>query len=371
MKVPFIDLPLQYRQLKHELDPAISRVCENSSFILSSEVLEFEQNFADFLGIKYCVGVASGTDALILACRALGIAPGDEIIMPGHTFVATAIAAIASGAKVVLVDIEPESYLINIGEIEAKITPRTKAICPVHLYGQACDMDRIMRLAKSYSLNVIEDAAQAHGACWKGQAVGTFGDLGCFSFYPGKNLGAFGDAGAVTTNSAELANKLRRLRNYGSEIRYQYAESGTNSRLDGIQASVLNVKLNYLEEWNAKRQAAANLYRDNLASHSHIKLPQQCRANNEHVYHLFVVQVPERDFVAQKLADKGIQTGIHYPNPFYLQEGYASVGYAKGDLPNTERISKQIISLPMFPEISVEQIEYVCHNLTEIIENLE
>ena len=260
MKVPFLDLAAQYDLLRDEIDSAFQEVCASCSFVLGPQVEAFENAFAQFLEAKYCVGVASGTDALVLSFRALGIGPGDEVLIPANTFVATAIGVEQAGAKPVLVDINPDTYLIDTGCLKDASTSKTKAICPVHLYGRACNMDEIMGFAQEHSLFVIEDAAQAHGARWNGKRVGTLGDLGCFSFYPGKNLGAYGDGGAIIAKSEELFKKLRRLRNYGSEIKYEHPEKGTNSRLDSIQAAVLHIKLKYLEEWNLKRRKAAETY---------------------------------------------------------------------------------------------------------------
>jgi len=371
MTIPFLDLRLQYKNLKASVDSAILGVCEQASFVLGPQVKIFEKEFADFLETKHVVGVGSGTDALHLAFRALGFGPGDEIIMPANTFVATAIGAMLCGAKPVLVDIDPETALIDYSKIEAVITPRTKAICPVHLYGRACDMDSLMSIAKKHSLAVIEDAAQAHGARWKGKRVGTFGEFGCFSFYPGKNLGAYGDGGAISTNSEELAQKIRCLRNYGSEIKYEHPEFGINSRLDSIQAAVLSAKLPYLEKWNQQRWQAAQLYNKflmPLADQGQLKLPD-LRHSDEHVFHLYVIEVQDRARLMQELQKKEVQTGIHYPNPFYLQGGFKSLEYKKGAFPITELAANKIMSLPMFPEINEEQIEYVTESITEILGN--
>jgi dTDP-4-amino-4,6-dideoxygalactose transaminase len=370
MKVPFLDLEIQYRSLKSEIDAAMQDVCARTSFILGPQVEEFEKSFASFLGSRYSVGLASGTDALRLAFEALKIGAGDEVIVPANTFVATAIGVLEAGARPVLVDIDPKTYLMDYDQLEKVLTPRTKAICPVHLYGRVCDMDRVMEFAKRHNLAVVEDTAQAHGAKWKGKTAGTFGEIGCFSFYPGKNLGAYGDGGGLSTNDETLFRQVRKLRNYGSEIKYQHPEKGMNSRLDSIQAAVLNIKLKHLADWNVKRWEGAKKYSDLLSKHQSEKLQlPDIRSAEEHVFHLYVIQVHDRDEVAKELAHRGISTVVHYPVPFHLQGGYAHLDYKVGDFPVTESMSKSILSLPLFPEISDEQIGYVCDSLLEIVKN--
>ncbi|MFA5087481.1 MAG: DegT/DnrJ/EryC1/StrS family aminotransferase [Candidatus Omnitrophota bacterium] len=369
MNIPFVDLKTQYKNLQVEIDRALKEVCVSASFILGPQVSQFEKSFAAYLETPYTVGVASATDALYLAFAALGIGAQDEVILPANTFVATAVGVVRCQARPVLVDMDPETYLIDVDKIESAITPRTKAICPVHLYGRVCDMDRIMRIAAKRSLMVVEDNAQAVGARWKGKRVGTFGEFGCFSFYPGKNLGAYGDGGALATSSEELAQKIRRLRNYGSEQKYHYPEMGINSRLDSLQAAVLNVKLNYIESWNKKRWEAAQKYCDRLAplaKRGLLKLPDLV-SPAEHVFHLFVIQVENRERVMDYLAKKGIQTVIHYPIPFYLEGGYQYLGYGPGAFPATEAARGKIVSLPMYPELTDEQIDYVVSTLKEIL----
>jgi len=303
-----------------------------------------------------------------MSYQALGIGPGDEVIIPAHTFVVTAIGILNAGATPVLVDVDPDSYLIDHTKLEQALTPRTKAICPVHLYGRACDMDAIMGFAKKHSLRVVEDAAQSHGARWNGKVTGTFGECGSFSFYPGKNLGAYGDGGAVCTNSPEINSKLRRLRNYGSEIKYEHPERGTNSRLDSVQAAILDIKLKHLARWNAQRHAAAVKYVERLQplTAKGLVLPDP-RTASEHVFHLFVVQVDNRAAVMESLAKRDVQTGIHYPVPFYLQGGYSELGYKPGSFPVTEKLAPRILSLPMFPEITDDQIDFVCETLAAAI----
>jgi dTDP-4-amino-4,6-dideoxygalactose transaminase len=360
MKVPFLDLATQYKTLQADFDGAMRDVCSKASFILGPEVVAFEQAFADFIEAKHSVGLASGTDALRLAFEALHIGVGDEVIVPANTFVATAIGVLETGATPVLVDVDPDTFLMDYKQLEDARTSKTRAICPVHLYGRACDMDQVMNFAKRHGLAVVEDTAQAHGARWNGRRVGSFGDVGCFSFYPGKNLGAFGDAGGVVTNSDDLAQQIRKLRNYGSEIKYQHPEKGMNSRLDSIQAAILSVKLQHLASWNAQRWQAAQLYRAYLQDYQSeaFALPD-IRTADEHVFHLFVIKVDERDRVAKELLEQGIGTVVHYPIPFHLQGGYKKLGYSEGDFPAAEKLSQRILSLPIYPEISEEQIAYV------------
>jgi dTDP-4-amino-4,6-dideoxygalactose transaminase len=368
MKVPFLDLATQYKTLQADFDSAILDVCSKASFILGPEVAAFEQAFATFIESKHSVGLASGTDALRLAFEALQIGSGDEVIVPANTFVATAIGVLETGATPVLVDVDPHTYLMDYNKLESARTSRTKAICPVHLYGRACDMDQVMSFAKRHGLAVVEDTAQAHGARWNGRRVGTFGEMGCFSFYPGKNLGAFGDAGGVVTDRDDLAQQVRKLRNYGSEIKYQHPEKGMNSRLDSIQAAVLSVKLKHLAEWNGRRWRAAEMYRSHLQDYQTetFVLPD-IRTPEEHVFHLFVIQVDERDRIAKELMERGIGTVVHYPIPFHLQGGYKKLGYSEGDFPVAEGLAKRILSLPIYPEITEEQIAYVSDSLKELL----
>ncbi|MCX8044602.1 MAG: DegT/DnrJ/EryC1/StrS family aminotransferase [Desulfobacterota bacterium] len=365
--VPFVDLKKQFQEHREEFLTAIERVMQSAAFILGSEVETFERKFADFIGTKYAIGVASGTDALHLALRAVGIGHGDEVITATNTFYATTAAIELAGARPVLVDCDPRTYLIDVEGVEKAITPRTKAIIPVHLYGQVAPMDDILAIARKRNLMIIEDACQAHGAMYKGKKAGTFGRAAAFSFYPGKNLGAFGDAGAITTDDATLYERLCALRNYGSPKKYFHPQFGINSRLDGIQAAILNVKLQYLDQWNAARVRAAERYHRNLKGFSEIILPT-CAPHSTHVYHLFVVQVPgNRDRILEKLAQEGIQCGIHYPIPLHLQKAYTSLGYHEGDFPCAEVAAKKILSLPMFPEITAEQIDCVCERLIAVL----
>lgn len=368
MKVPFLDLATQYKLLQSEIDAAVQSVCSKASFILGSEVVAFEEEFAAFIEARHSVGLASGTDALRLAFEALQIGPGDEVIVPANTFVATAIGVLETGAKPVLVDIDPATFLMDYTQLEKARTARTKAICPVHLYGRACDMDQVMSFANRHGLAVVEDTAQAHGARWKGKRVGSFGDIGCFSFYPGKNLGAYGDAGGIVTNSEDLARQVRKLRNYGSEIKYQHPEKGMNSRLDSIQAAVLSVKLRHLAAWNARRWEVARLYCSHLKGcESEAFVLPDIRSSEEHVFHLFVIRVKDRDRVAKELLEQGVGTVVHYPIPFHLQGGYKKLGYSAGDFPVTESLATQILSLPVYPEITDEQVDYVSECLKKVL----
>jgi dTDP-4-amino-4,6-dideoxygalactose transaminase len=368
MNVPFVDLQAQYRAIKGEVDEAIARVVESAAFILGREVEAFESAFAEYLGARFCVGVSNGTAAIQLAVTACGIGAGDEVIVPANTFFATAEAVSTAGATPVFVDADPISYTIDVNRIEAAITERTRAIIPVHLYGQAADLDPIFELAARHDLAVIEDAAQAHGALYKGRRVGARGRANCFSFYPGKNLGAYGEGGAVVTDDAEVARRLRLLRDHGSEQKYRHEIVGYNFRLEGLQGAVLNVKLKYLDGWNDLRRAHAARYRELLAgahgssNESALVLPQEL-PYARHIYHLYVVQTAERDALQKHLSAAEIQTGIHYPVPVHLQPAYRALGHKPGDFPEAERQAARVLSLPMFPELSDEQIARVAEAL--------
>lgn len=365
MKVPFVDLQKQFETLRDEIMPGIENVMKRSAFILGSEVEQFERNFAAYCGAKYAVGVASGCDALLWALKACDIGPGDEVITVANTFIATVLAISMAGGRPVLVDCLEDTYEIDPAAVERAITPRTKAILPVHLYGQPADMDAIMAIAQRHGLVVIEDAAQAHGAMYKGKMCGTFGKVGCFSFYPGKNLGAYGDGGAIVTNDAHIADRVRMLRNYGQPRKYYHDIIGWNSRLDTIQAVVLNVKLKHLTEWNDARRQHAALYRRLLADVP-VGLPVEA-PNVLHVYHLFVIRVPARDALLKDLESRGISCGIHYPVPVHLQRAYEHLGYKRGAFPIAEKIAEELLSLPMYPELTDEQIAYVCEQIRERI----
>lgn len=363
--VPFVDLRAQYERIKDEVVPRVCGVFERTQFVLGPEVTEFEERFAAFTQTTHCVGVESGTGALKLALQALGIGAGDEVIVPANTYIATALAVSAAGARPVLVDMNAD-YLIDADAIEAAITPRTKAIMPVHLYGQTVAMGDILAIASKHGLRVVEDAAQAHGARWNGKPAGSFGDVACFSFYPGKNLGAYGDGGAVVTRDAEIADRVRLLRDFGQRRKYEHLIKGDNCRLDSVQAAVLNVKLKYIDGWNEQRRSAAAYY-DSLLADAGITPPPK-RSDESHVYHLYVVQVADRDRVRETLASQGVECGIHYPVPIHLQPAYADLGHAVGSFPNTESAAGRILSLPMFPEITKEQIERVVGALSAVRE---
>jgi dTDP-4-amino-4,6-dideoxygalactose transaminase len=358
--VPFVDIRKQYLLNRNALDQAMHNTCETGAFILGPEVNRFERDFAEYLGVSDAVGLASGTDALRLAAAALGIGPGDEVLVPDNTFIATALAIYSLGATPVPVDIDPVTYLLDLSDAKTRLTTRTKAIIPVHLYGRCCDMDAVMAFAREHGLIVIEDACQAHGAIWKGKRAGTFGDAGCFSFYPSKNLGAFGDGGLVATNDLQLADKLRRARNYGSLTKNCHETPGENSRLDGIQAAVLNVKLPFLEEWNRARFKAACRYTELLEGVRGVQVPDFDHANiSRHVFHLFVIQCEKRDNLLAYLEGKGIQAGIHYPVPIHGHQAFSSLVLGNGEYPVAVGLAEKILSLPIFPEITDDQLAYV------------
>lgn len=352
--IPLVDLKAQYAAVQPEIDAAIRRVVSKADFILGEEVDSFEKEFAAFCQAKYCVGVASGTAALHLALRACGIGPEDEVITTPHTFIATAEAISQTGARPVFVDIEPDGYNLDPAQIEAALTPRTKAILPVHLYGQPANMKPILEIARRHGLRVIEDAAQAHGAEHCGRPVGTWSDVACFSFYPAKNLGAYGDGGAVTTNDPKIADTVRLLRNHGRSEKYEHLVQGYGERLDALQAAILRAKLPHLADWNARRRHHAQYYRQLLRGLSEV-LPQE-QVDTTPVYHLFVIRTSDRDRLQAHLKAQGIQTGIHYPIPLHLQPAYQHLGYGEGVFPLTEEAARRVLSLPMYPELSDEQI---------------
>lgn len=364
MTVPFVDLRSQYLSIKQEIDEAIARVLDTTSFILGREVEAFEAAFAEYTGARFCVGLNSGTAAVQLAVTACGVGQGDEVIVPANTFFATAEGVSTAGATPVFVDADEVSYNLDVSKIEAAITPRTRAIMPVHLYGQSADLDPILEIARRHRLIVIEDAAQAHGSLYKGRRVGAIGQAGCFSFYPGKNLGAYGEGGAVVTDDAEVARRVRLLRDHGSERKYHHEIIGYNFRLEGIQGAVLKVKLRHLERWNELRRRHAALYTEMLQA-SGLILPQEMPYAS-HVYHLYVVQTKERDRVQQALSEAGVQTGIHYPIPIHLQKAYAFLNHRRGDFPVAELQAESVLSLPMFPELTEEQIRQVAKAIGQV-----
>jgi dTDP-4-amino-4,6-dideoxygalactose transaminase len=355
--IPFVDLKAQYHSIKPEIDAAIQHVLESSQFILGEEVAAFESEFAAYCGASHAIGVNTGTSALHLSLLALGVGPGDEVITVPFTFVASVAAIVYTGARPVFVDIDPQSFTMDVRQIEAAITPATKAILPVHLYGQPADMDPILEIARRYGLAVVEDAAQAHGAEYKGQRVGSLGDLGCFSFYPGKNLGAYGEGGAVVTNNAEHTRTIRMLRDWGAERKYHHVLKGYNYRLEGMQGAILRVKLRYLEAWTEARRAHAARY-DDLLKGSGLQLPTQM-PYARHVFHVYAVRTPQRASLQQALQEAGVQTGIHYPIPVHLLPAYADLGYQAGDFPCAEQAAVEVLSLPIYAELTPDCAETV------------
>jgi dTDP-4-amino-4,6-dideoxygalactose transaminase len=366
MKVPFLNLKVQYESIKDEIDTAIGQVIEKTAFAGGPFVRKFEEEFADYCGCKHAVGVNSGTSAIWLALIGLGIGKGDEVITVPNTFIATAEAISMSGATPVFVDINEKTYNMDPGLLEKAITPRTKAVIPVHLYGQMADMDPIMEVARKHGLFVIEDAAQAHGAEYKGRRAGTIGDAGCFSFYPGKNLGAYGEAGAVVTNNLELIEKINMIKDHGQSKKYYHSMIGWNDRMDGIQGAVLSVKLKYLDKWNDARRNNAKLYTELLADLPDIVTPYVADYA-KHVFHIYAIRVQNCKGLMSTLAEKEIQFGIHYPVPIHLQDAYAFLGLGKGDFPVAENCVKGLLSLPMFPELAKEQIEYVVNEIKRFV----
>jgi len=356
MEVPFVDLKTQYRSLKAELDPAIMAVIEDAAFISGKYARAFESAFASYIGAQHCVGFGNGTDALYVAMKSLGVGPGDEVITAANTFIATSEAISRTGARVVFVDCEEEHYGIDVAKLTAAITPRTKAIVPVHLYGQPADMDPILVLAREHSLLVIEDAAQAHGATYKQRKIGTLGHCACFSFYPGKNLGAYGDAGAATTDNTELAKRMRMVGDHGCQQKYTHEFEGENSRLDGIQAAVLSVKLPHLDGWNARRLEVAGRYSEALCG---VVGTPVVRSDVRHVFHLYVVRVRNRDEVLKHLTSRGIGCGIHYPIALPFQPAYARLDHKPEDFPVARAVMDEILSLPIHGDLTDAQVDYV------------
>ncbi len=351
--IPLVNLKAQYASIKPEMDAAIQRILDNTSFIMGAEVVQFEEAFADFCGTDHALGLASGTAAIQLALVALGIGPGDEVITVAHTFIATAEPIALLGALPVFVDVDPLYFTMDPSKLEAAITPRTKAIMPVHLYGQCADMDAINAIAAKHNIAVIEDAAQAHGATYKGATTGQLAQLACFSFYPGKNLGAYGDGGAVATNDNALRDRIARLRDHGRRDKYVHDEIGYGERLDAMQAAILDVKLRHLAGWNERRRHWAMRYTELLQDVPEITLPS-VRPNSEPVFHLFVIQTEERDALMEHLKSNGVMAGIHYPVPLHLQPALSYLNYEKGAFPVTEKLAETIVSLPLYAELTEE-----------------
>jgi dTDP-4-amino-4,6-dideoxygalactose transaminase len=364
--VPFLDLKAQYQSIKEEVNEAILSVVESCAYAKGPAVRQFQKNFAKYCETKHAVGVANGTDAIYLALRAVGVGPGDEVITTPDTFIATTEAITQAGAKIVFVDINPKTYNIDVSKIEEKITSKTKAIIPVHLFGQPADMEPILEIAKKHNLKVVEDAAQAHGARYFGKRIGTFGDVACFSFYPGKNLGAYGDGGAVVTNKEEIAMQVEKIADHGSLKKYIHEIEGVNSRLDSVQAAVLDVKLKYLDQWNESRRKNAYVYNELLKDIDGVITPAELE-NSVPVYHLYVIQVENRDALQQKLSGAGIASGIHYPYPLHLVPAYQYLGLKKGDFPEAEKCAERFLSLPMYPELTESMIKSVCDVIKDIV----
>jgi dTDP-4-amino-4,6-dideoxygalactose transaminase len=364
MNVPFVDLKSQYRSIKDEMDAAIAEVIENTAFIGGKAVSRFEEAFAAYVGVPHCVGVANGTDAIEIALLALGVKPGDEVIVPANSFIATSEAVTTAGATVVFADSDPRFYTIDIEDLKRKITPKTKAIIPVHLYGHPADMDPIMEIAREHDLIVIEDTSQAHGAFYKGNRVGTFGDAATYSFYPGKNLGAYGDGGGIVFKSAEAADFARTYAGHGSRVKYHHVMEGRNSRLDGIQGAVLGVKLPHLDSWNEARRRNAALYSELLADTPGIVLPE-IAGYAVPVFHLYVIRVENRDELQKRLAERGVSTAIHYPISLPSLEAYAYMNHRPEDFPVANGQMGELLSLPMYPELSEEMIRYTVEALRE------
>jgi dTDP-4-amino-4,6-dideoxygalactose transaminase len=366
--VPFMDLAAEQRQLREALDDAVRTVLDSGRFVLGPELARFEDEFASYCGVAHCVGVASGTDALMIALRALRVAPGDEVITPSFTFFAAPLAIASVGAIPVFVDVEEDSGLLDADRVRDAITPRTRAIIPVHLYGRCADLRPLQALASERGLWLIEDAAQAHGAQSNGRRAGSVGHVGCFSFYPSKNLGAYGDGGAVVTSDPRLAEQMRLLRNYGQRTKYHHEILGLNSRLDELQAAILRRKLPYLDEWNRARRTAAAMYSSLLDPSL---TPAPADAEGEHVFHLYVVRAPRRDALRRFLSERGVETSIHYPVPVHRQPAFSEVPAVIGELPVTERLAREVLSLPMFPTISRDQVGYVADCLGAGLEDAD
>jgi dTDP-4-amino-4,6-dideoxygalactose transaminase len=362
--IPFVDLKAQYQSIKPEVNAAIQGILDSCQFTLGSEVAAFEQEFAAYSQAQHGIGVNTGTSALHMALLAAGVGRGDEVITVPFTFVATVSAIDYTGATPVFVDIDPQTFTMDVQQLEAAITPKTKAIIPVHLYGQCADMDPILEIAKRHGLVVIEDAAQAHGAEYKGRRAGSMGDMGCFSFYPGKNLGAYGEAGLVTTDNPEFARTIRMLRDWGAEKKYHHVLKGYNFRMEGIQGAVLRVKLRYLERWTEGRRTAAAHY-DRLLAGSGVPTPKAL-PHNRHVYHIYAVRTAHRQAWQDALLAQGVQSGIHYPTPVHLLPAFADLGYHAGQFPHSEKAANEVLSLPMFPELTETQCEAVA---TAILSN--
>jgi len=366
MNVPFIDFSEQYHEIKDEIDVGLRDVFQTGSFILGPREKAFESEFAAYCDSQYCVGLNSGTDALFFALLSLGVGKGDEVILPTHTFIATALCVSYAGAKPVFVDMDEDTYNMSPEAFKKAITPKTKAVIPVHIYGQSADMKEICSIARAKGIKIVEDAAQAHGALYDGKKIGSLGDVACFSFYPTKSLGAFGDGGAVVTNDATIYEKALMYRDYGRQGRYEHKVKGFNSRLDTLQAVILSAKLKRLDKWNKMRGEMGNYYCKVLGSIKEVQAPQ-IKPDRTHIFQTFVVRVKDRDRILEALKKEGIGVLIHYPIPLHLQEAYKDLGYKRGDFPVAEKVADEILSLPMFPHISKKQIDYVCDKLGKVL----
>ena len=363
--IPFLDLSAQYESIRDEVLEALREVAESSAYVLGPRVAEFEEAFAAYVGSRHCVGVNSGTSALHLALICAGVQPGDEVITVPMTFIATSWAISYVGAKPVFVDVDPLTYTMDVRQVEKRITRRTRAILPVHLYGQPADLEPLLEIGRSRGILIVEDAAQAHGAAYHGHGAGTLGLCGCFSFYPGKNLGAYGEAGAVVTNDDDVAHRLRTLRDHAQSQRYHHSELGFNYRMDAFQGAILGIKLKHLEAWTEARRRLADRYREGLARLP-LRLPAEA-TGRRHVWHLFVVLHPQRDEIRRELELRGIPTGLHYPVPVHLQDAYAHLGHQQGDFPIAERVARDCFTLPLYPEMTDEQQDRVIDALDEIL----
>lgn len=366
MNVPFLDLKVQYKQIEQDVLPMMTKTMANGAFVGGPQVADFETEFAKFCDSKYCVGLNSGTDALRFALMATGVGSGNEVITVPNTFIATTEAISQVGATPVFVDIYPDTCNMDVSRIEGKITEKTKAIIPVHLYGQPADIEPILEIAQRHGIHVIEDACQAHGALYKGRKAGSLGAVGCFSFYPGKNLGAYGEGGAIVTQNENIANKIRMIRDHGQEKKYFHQMEGYNGRLDAIQAGVLRIKLKRLDNWNQSRRENAAHYNEVLSEITGVTIPVEADFARS-VYHLYVILVDKREKLQDFLNSKDIATGLHYPLPLHLQQAYAHLGYKEGDFPVTEEVAGRLLSLPMFPELTRDQIEVVASSIKEFV----
>jgi len=365
--IPLVDLKAQYKSIEKEVNEAIAKILNKADFILGEEVEKFEEEYAKFCGVKYALGLDTGISALELGMRALGIGGSDEVLTPVNSFIASSSAISFTGAKPVLVDCDYKTYNIDLKDAEKKLTHKTKAIMPVHLYGQMVDMEEIEKFAKKHSLLIVEDACQAHGAKYRGKRAGGFGDIAAFSFYPGKNLGAYGDGGMLVTNNKKIYETVKMMRNYGQKEKYHHLSLAWNRRLDTIQAAVLRVKLKYLDNWNLKRRENAKFY-TSLLRELDVVTPYEA-SYGDHVYHLYVVRIKNRDKLKEFLHQKGIGVGIHYPLPIHLQPAYKDLGYKRGDFPISEKFANEIISLPMYAELTREQIKYIVAKIASFLKS--